>query len=51
MILLLLGLAVAAIVFLISGGHVIVLPLFFILPLGFFGLGRGRIGRRRRQQP
>ena len=49
MTLLLLGLAVAAIVFLISGGHVIFLPLFIILPLGFFGLGRGRAGRRRRE--
>jgi hypothetical protein len=47
--LLLLGLAVAAIVFLISGEHVIFLPLFIILPLGFFGLGRGRAGRRRRE--
>jgi hypothetical protein len=47
LILLLLGLVVAAIVFLLSGGHVIFLPLFFILPLGFFGLGRGRAARRR----
>jgi hypothetical protein len=44
-ILLLLGLAVAAIVFLVTGGHVLFLPLFFILPLGIFGLGR----RRRRR--
>ena len=42
MILLLLGLAVAAIVFVVSGGHVLLLPLFFILPLGFFGFGRRR---------
>lgn len=47
MILLLLGLAVAAIVFLVSGGHVILLPLFLILPLGFFGFGRRRGGWRR----
>jgi hypothetical protein len=33
--LLLLGLAIAALVFLISGGHVIFLPLLLILPLGF----------------
>jgi hypothetical protein len=42
MVLLLVGLAVAAIVFLLSGGHVIFLPLFIILPLGLFGLGRRR---------
>ncbi|HEX6491740.1 MAG TPA: hypothetical protein VF002_10280 [Gaiellaceae bacterium] len=47
MILLLLGLVVAAIVFLASGGHVIFLPLFFILPLGFFGFGRRRSRRLR----
>jgi hypothetical protein len=40
--LLLLGLAVAAIVFVVSGGHLILLPLFFVLPLGFFGLSRRR---------
>jgi hypothetical protein len=44
-ILLVLGLAVAAIVYFASGGHLILLPLFFILPLGFFGLGRNRRGR------
>jgi hypothetical protein len=33
--LLLLGLAIAALVFLISGGHVIFLPLLLIFPLGF----------------
>lgn len=44
MILLLLGLAVAAIVYLASGGHVLLLPLFFILPLGLFGFGRRRRG-------
>lgn len=40
MILLLLGLAIALIVFLVSGGHVIFLPLILILPLGLFGLRR-----------
>jgi hypothetical protein len=39
-ILLLLGLAIALVVFLVSGGHVIFLPLFLIIPLGFFGLRR-----------
>jgi hypothetical protein len=34
---LLLGLIVAAVIFAISGGHVIFLPLLFLLPLGFFG--------------
>jgi hypothetical protein len=33
--LLLLGLAIAALVFLISGGHVIFLPLLLVFPLGF----------------
>ena len=40
LIVLLLGLAVAAAVVLISGGHMIFLPLFIILPLGLFGFGR-----------
>jgi hypothetical protein len=40
--LLLAGLAIAAIVYVISGGHVIFLPLVFLLPLGLF------FGRRRR---
>jgi len=39
-ILLLLGLAIALIVFLVSGGHVIFLPLILILPLSLFGLRR-----------
>jgi hypothetical protein len=47
LILLLLGLAIAAVVFIVSGGHLILLPLFFVLPLGFFGLGRRRGGWRR----
>jgi hypothetical protein len=40
--LLLAGLAIAALVYVVSGGHVIFLPLFFLLPLGLF------FGRRRR---
>lgn len=39
------GLAIAVIVFVVSGGHVLFLPLLF-LPLGLFSLGH-----RRRQQP
>jgi hypothetical protein len=38
------GLLFAAVVFLISGGHVLFLPLFFLLPLG------GLFGHRRRQR-
>ena len=39
------GLAIAVIVFVVSGGHVLFLPLLF-LPLGLFSLGH-----RHRQQP
>ena len=39
------GLAIAVIVFVVSGGHVLFLPLLF-LPLGLFSLGH-----RRRRQP
>ena len=42
LMLLLLGLAVAAIVFAVSGGHALFLPFLFVLPLGLFGLGRRR---------
>jgi hypothetical protein len=42
---LLIGLVVAAIVFVVSGGHVIFLPLLF-LPLAFFSFGRRRVRRR-----
>lgn len=35
------GLAIAVIVFVATGGHVIFLPLLFI-PLGLLGLGRRR---------
>ena len=40
--LLLAGLVIAAVVFAATGGHLIFLPLFFVLPLGLFGLGRRR---------
>ncbi len=41
--LVILGLLVAAVVFVVSGGHLLFLPLFFLLPLGgFFGRRRGR---------
>jgi hypothetical protein len=39
------GLAIAVIVFVVSGGHILFLPLLFI-PLGLFSLGHGR-----RKQP
>jgi hypothetical protein len=38
------GLVIAALVFVISGGHLLFLPLFFLLPLG------GLFGRRRRRR-
>jgi hypothetical protein len=41
-VLLLAGLAIAALVYVLSGGHVFFLPLILLLPLGLF------IGRRRR---
>jgi hypothetical protein len=40
----LLGLLIAAIVFAASGGHLLLLPLFFVLPLG------GLFGHRRRRR-
>ncbi|HEY2569873.1 MAG TPA: hypothetical protein VGI27_00285 [Solirubrobacteraceae bacterium] len=40
----LLGLAIAAVIFAVSGGHVLFLPLFFLLPLG------GLFGHRRRRR-
>jgi hypothetical protein len=40
--LLLIGLAIALVVFLVSGGHVVFLPLVLILPLGLFGIRRRR---------
>ena len=41
--LLLLGLAIALIVFLATGGHVIFLPLVLIIPLGLFGIRLRRL--------
>jgi hypothetical protein len=38
----LLGLLIAAVLFVVSGGHLLFLPLFFVLALG------GLFGRRRR---
>ena len=40
------GLAVAVIVFVLTGGHVLFLPLLF-LPLGLFSFGHRRSRRRR----
>jgi hypothetical protein len=37
--------AIAALVFAVTGGHVLFLPLVFLLPLGLFSLGRA--GRRK----
>jgi hypothetical protein len=42
----LVGLLVAAAIFLITGGHVLFLPLFFLLPLGGLLGHRRRYGRR-----
>jgi hypothetical protein len=39
----LVGLALAALIFIVTGGHLIFLPLFFVLPLGgLFGHRRSR---------
>jgi hypothetical protein len=40
--LLILGLAIAAAIYLISGGHVLFLPLLFVFPLGLFAHHRRR---------
>jgi hypothetical protein len=40
--LLVLGLVIAAAVFLISRGHILFLPLLFVFPLGLFGARRRR---------
>jgi len=42
LVLLIAGLALAVLVYVVSGGHVFFLPLILLLPLGLF------IGRRRR---
>ena len=44
----LVGLLIAAAIFLITGGHVLFLPLFFLLPLGGLFGHRRRYGRYRR---
>jgi hypothetical protein len=43
--LLAIGIAIAILVFVISGGHVVFLPLLFI-PIGLFGFGHRRDQRR-----
>jgi hypothetical protein len=40
----LIGLIIAVLVFVVSGGHALFLPLFFVLPLG------GLFGHRRRRR-
>ncbi len=40
------GLLLAAVVFAVSGGHLLFLPLFFLLPLGGLFGHRRRHGRR-----
>lgn len=40
----LVGLALATLIFIVTGGHLIFLPLFFVLPLG------GLFGHRRRRR-
>ena len=42
--LLLFGLIIAGVIYVISGGHILFLPLLFLLPLGLFS------GRRRRER-
>jgi hypothetical protein len=42
LVLLLAGIAIAVFVYVVSGGHVFLVPLILLLPLGLF------IGRRRR---
>jgi hypothetical protein len=42
------GLAIAVIVLVVSGGHVLFLPLLF-LPLGLFSLGHRQRGRPNRR--
>ena len=46
--LLAIGIAIGVIVFIVTGGHVLFLPLLF-LPLGLFGFGQRR--RRRSRWP
>jgi hypothetical protein len=44
---LLAGLVIAAVVYLATNGHVLFLPLLFVLPLTFLGGGRRRRRERR----
>ena len=44
LVVLIAGLAIAVLVYVVSGGHVFFLPLILLLPLGLF------IGRRRRSK-
>jgi len=37
----LVGLVIAALIFVVSGGHLVFLPLFFVLPLGGLFTHRG----------
>jgi hypothetical protein len=46
LVLLLSGLAIAVLVYVVSGGHVFFLPLILLLPLGLFIGRRGRSERR-----
>ena len=47
MSLLLLGLGIAVLIYVFTGGHVVFLPLLIFIPLGLFGLGRRRRSSRR----
>ena len=40
------GLLLAALLFIVTGGHLLFLPLFFVLPLGGLFGHRRRYGRR-----
>ena len=42
---LLIGLAIAVVLYAVTGGHLLFLPLFFVLPLGGFLAHRGTRGR------
>ena len=46
---LLLGVMIGLAVYLITGGHVLFLPLLFFLPLGLFSFGRRRDRERRKR--
>lgn len=42
--LLIIGVAIAAVIYLVSDGSILFLPLLFLLPLGLFGARRRRRG-------